>query len=530
MKRTKYTKKRYRKRHKKTKSKRYTKKRNKRGGSSSEIGSTDVTQGPAGAAAQPQPDPMVTHDTELLDNTEEIKEYVKSKLEAQFVHLSESKMNSILFAAKTYSHQYDGFLHDLIINYLKSDGKLDIFEEIIQKWVLVIAILSRSRGEEEQAGDGGALHDHLTRYNSSVDDHVFGKYRDACRAINSNLLFSTNKEQFTQRLLEVISLMYATMKQNYIILDKELIVYRVIVLNEGDELITDLYDFTSTTYDTTAVFDYLARNLALDNIIKKLIEEGYETLDFTGHLISTRILKIKLPIGLKVFHTDICGGGDYGEKELVILDQCKLNILSETELDGTSELLKGLDDWVDDFVGNFEELYEEYDFEKMKIDKTKFKIKYLDCTISINREQIDFDEVIIKPLLSKYVGGRESSLRLINLTPGQEPGPELDMGGDDPGITDADEYTAARDLLTKSYTFATSGQDVFGKGRLNSRKTEAEVMAGLVEKARQRRLGDEDVDPPKGGGRRTRRYKKRKTKRKKSKRRKSRKPKTRRRR
>ena len=502
MKRTKYTKKRYRKRHKKTKSKRYTRKRNKRGGSSSEIGSTDVTQGPAGAAAQPQPDPMVTHDTELLDNTEEIKEYVKSKLEAQFVHLSESKMNSILFAAKTYSNQFDGFLHDLIINYLKSDGKLDIFEEIIEKWVIVIAILSISRGEEKQAGDGGALHDHLTCYNSSVDDHVFGKYRGACRAINSNLLFSTNKEQFTQRLLEVISLMYATMKQNYIILDKELIVYRVIVLNEGDELITDFYDFTSTTYNTTTVFDYLAMNLALDNIIKKLIEEGYETLDFTGHLISTRILKIKLPIGLKVFHTDICGRGGNGEKELVILDQCKLNILSETELDGTSELLSnGLDEW----VVNFEDLYEEYDFEKMKIDKTTFKIKYLDCTISINREQIDFNEVLIKPLLSKYVGGRESSLRLRNLTPGQEPEPELDLGEDDPEITEADELAAAHDFLTmSSMVDKKTGDTVMGKGRLDPPETEFDAMARLVEEARQRRLG-EDVDPLKGGGRRTRR-------------------------
>ena len=422
MKRTKYTKKRYRKRrvNRKTNKRRKrseTRKRYKRGGSLI----SDVTPiqlkrltgyyKTKDKSGDSQLEPMATRVTETLDNPTEIEEYVKSKLEAQFVHLSESKMNSILFAAKTYSNQFDGFLHDLIINYLKSDGKLDIFEEIIEKWVLVIAILSRSRGEEEQASDGVALYGHLTRYNSSVDDHVFGKYRDACRAINSNLLFSTNKKQFTQRLLKVISLMYETMKQNYIILDKELIVYRIIVLNEGEELITDFYDFTSTTYNTSDVFDYLARNLALDDIVEKLIEEGSETLDFTDHLLSARILKVKLPKGLKVFHTDVCGRGKNGEKELVILDQCKLNILSETELDGTSELLSnGLDESVVDFVDNFEDLYEEYDFEKMKIDKTTFKIKYLDCTISINREQIDFNEVLIKPLLSKY--GISDSLQM----------------------------------------------------------------------------------------------------------------------
>lgn len=304
-----------------------------------------------------------------LEDPKEIKAYISEKLKSQYSGLSEPEINNILLAAKTYSVNYDGLLRNLILKYIDG-GDLNVFNETLIQWVQKYFI-------------EGDFTDH------ELEDHVFGKYTEACKAININL-----EEKHP---IETISQMYKTMKQRCIMLDKELMVYRIINLNKGDELIEEFDDITSTTYDPSLVFNYVGRNAALDDIIIQKIEEGQKTLDFTGELTSSIILKIKLPGGLNVFHTDICGPGGEGEKELVILDQCKLNILSRNELDGESGLFSDtIDTWIEDFKFIYED---DYDFSNLKVDKKTLKVKIFECTLSINEEQIDYDEVIMKPLL-----------------------------------------------------------------------------------------------------------------------------------
>ena len=43
----------------------------------------------------------------------------------------------------------------------------------------------------------------------------------------------------------------------------------------------------------------------------------------------------------------------------------------------------------------------DYDLSNLKVDKKTLKVKIFECTISINEEQIDYDEVIMKPLLEE---------------------------------------------------------------------------------------------------------------------------------
>ena len=320
-----------------------------------------------------------------LEGTEQINAYILEKLQGQYSSLSEEDIDSILFAAKTYSTEYDGLLGIYILNYIKNDNNFDIdkFKEISEQWVIKFFM-----------GD-------FMNSTTESDDHIFKKYTEPCRAININI------EE--RNPIETVSLMYRTMKERCIKLDKELIVYRSMYFHDSTNsgvLNIEFNDFTSTTYDPYKMFRYMARGVHLDDIIIKKIEEGQETLDFSDDLTGSIILKIKLPKGLNVFNTDICGPGESGQNELVILDQCKLITSSVTELNGNSELLSAeLDYWIEDFKDIYEDDYEDdddYDLSKLKVDKNTIKVKLYECTLSVNKEQIDYNQVIMEPLLREY--------------------------------------------------------------------------------------------------------------------------------
>ncbi len=212
------------------------------------------------------------------------------------------------------------------------------------------------------------------------------------------------------------------MKIGAIQFDLPIVVYRSInIADPGPYRWTEMEGFNSTTY-----YKYYAIKYAISGLDKipsvvyldKLEENSGENklLDYTDKYRDFVLLKITIPARTMLFHTDVCGKE---ETELTVLNSGSLNIISESIINGESDVALGsyIDDLqesleIDPIVRSFLRMNkiakskDLKDPEKRKqyykkIDKKTVRLKLVECNFVPHEEQKNYSEVLFDPLIAE---------------------------------------------------------------------------------------------------------------------------------
>jgi len=410
-----------------------TRKRYQRGGSTvgSTVGLTDVTRS---QLIQLNDIPQsktesVTRVTETLDNPKEIERYVLEELVHKYNALTAEQRALPLIASLLYSHQFDGFHNHLIRNYhngekvvsislfdetlRQSSEKLSIFQtkgsfewereklvrkiDDLQTYRRALLFADRS-GPYYRARVVSARSDliiaeaDLKRFDDMMTESDFKSvsngwpFLDDCQVQNKNLndeiesaKKSVNKPLFC---VQKCSFLHEHMKDNSLVLDRSITVYRGILLGKTTQYLdggfnNELTGFSSTTYNRYQAIYYMFASRLRDEF------EGdeYDSKQLEDALSKIIILKIKLNPGTHVFYTDMCGKD---ETELTLLDEGSLNMGTETYIEVSK----------DQFLEEFDDA--EYTGEDSSFPS--IRLKQIECEFTPNKEQIHYSEVLFDPL------------------------------------------------------------------------------------------------------------------------------------
>jgi hypothetical protein len=411
-----------------------TRKRYKRGGST--VALTDVTQSQLEQmqGIPPSKTESATRVTETLDNPEEIERYVLEKLVPQYNALSPEKRDSIFIASLLYSHQFDGFHNRLIRNYhngmvvhislfdktlLQSSEELTIFkvkgtfkyerlsfvEEVdrvtellkaTQNTVIRGAPARFNRYARQQVADIRAdliiAEKKLERYDGPVGpieelkSDEFPFIEDCLvqnRSLNREIEIAKESDNKPLFCVQKCSFLHKHMKDNSLVLDRSITVYRGILLGKTTQYLeggfnNELTGFSSTTYKMTQAISYLIGH----RLPSEFEDEEYDSDKLKAGLSKMIILKIKLNPGTHVFYTDMCGKD---ETELTLLDEGSLNMGTETYIEVSK------DQFLKDIGIAGEYTGEDSSFPSISL-------KQIECEFVPNPEQINYSEVLFDPL------------------------------------------------------------------------------------------------------------------------------------
>jgi len=369
----------------------------------------------------------------ILDNHEEIERYVLGKLGPQYNALSPEKRNSIFKSSLLYSHQFDGFHNRLIRNYhnsktvslslfdktlLQSSEELSIFlvkgtfkfeRKLIQADIEAAeGLLKTTRTAARRDKNNRYARLQVPRYKSELtiaqknleifDDGV-GEFKSGefksdefpfvedCLVQNTllNREIERAKESDNKPLfcLQKCSFLHKNMKDNSLVLDRSITVYRGIFLGRTTQYLeggfnNKLTGFSSTTYKMTQAISYLIGHRLPD----EFEDEEYDSDKLKAGLSKMIILKIKLNPGTHVFYTDICGKD---ETELTLLDEGSLNMGTETSIEVSKDQFLNDIGIAGEYTGDEESF-------------PSISLKQIECEFVPNQEQIDYSEVLFDPL------------------------------------------------------------------------------------------------------------------------------------
>ena len=404
-----------------------TRKRYKRGGST--VALTDVTQSQLEQmqGIPPSKTESATRVTETLDNPEEIERYVLEKLVPQYNALSPEKRNSIFIASLLYSHKFDDFHNRLIRNYhnggvvdislfdktlLQSSEELDLFEvkgtfeferrriqdkikaaEKVFEETRIAAKENNRHAQRRRHARRAELKAHKNKL--KIFDEGYGDYFksdefpfiEGCLVQNMllNREIERAKESDNKPLfcVQKCSFLHKHMKDNSLVLDRSITVYRGILLGKTTQYLeggfnNELTGFSSTTYRMTQAISYLIGH----RLPAEFEDEEYDSDILKAGLRKMIILKIKLNPGTHVFYTDICGKD---ETELTLLDEGSLNMGTETYIEVSK------DQFLKDIGIAGEYTGEDSSFPSISL-------KQIECEFVPNPEQINYSEVLFDPL------------------------------------------------------------------------------------------------------------------------------------
>ena len=401
-----------------------TRKKNKRGGALPE-GRGQLDEEPSIMRhQQPEPEPELQSEPELqpepqsrhrpLEDPKQIEKLVFIKLNEKYSSFDPQVLDNVITASVYYSGIYDTSLNYLIRKY----ESLSPVHGSSLKAVLIDAeydgILERKM---PQLKDEYSMSFETKMIKSSYEEFisVCDKNKQKQRAVepgNDVILHTVSISKFV----------YDNMKIGAIQLDVPIVVYRSInTVDPGPYRGTmEMEGFNSTTY-----YKYYAIKYAIDGLgsiphviyADKLLDSGEnEVLDYTDKYQDFVLLKITIPAGTMLFHTDVCGKE---ETELTVLNSGSLNMISESIIDGESDVALG--SYIDDLQEALEgdpivrnllkskmgvRIKDLKDPKKRKkyhknINKKTVKLKQVECNFVPHEEQKNYSEVLFDPLIAE---------------------------------------------------------------------------------------------------------------------------------